>query len=106
MSESVKAALEMLEQQVKELGEIFAQAGSDLNTVAGVERVAKWKTRTNSLITQHLGPKEGQQFFNTLPGPSFTNDLLEELGDEVDVYRTYLAAMAKALKTQGGSATG
>lgn len=98
MSQSVKAALDMLEQQVKELEENFAQAGSDLNTVAGVERVAKWKIRTTTLITQHLGPKEAQRLTNTRPGPSFTNDLLEELSDEVDVYRSVLTAMVKDLR--------
>lgn len=102
MSQSVKAALDMLEQQIKELDEILAQASSDLNTVAGVERVAKWKNCTIPLITQHVGPKEAQQFFNTRPGPSFTNDLLEELSDEVDVYRSFLTAMVKDLKTRSG----
>ncbi len=102
MSQSVKAALDMLEQQVKELDVLFAQAGSDLNTVAGVERVAKWKTRTTPLIAQHLGPKEAQRFANTRQGPSFTNDLLEELSDEVDVYRSVLTAMVKELKIRSG----
>jgi len=98
MSESAQSAIEMIEGQIKELDGVLAQANSDLNTVAASERVAKWKAKTIPLLAQHLGPKESQRFSGTNPGPSFTNDLLEEISDEVDVYRTCLMGMVKELK--------
>ena len=106
MSDSIKSALDVVERQVKELDDILAQAKRDLNTAAGKERVGKWKARTVPLLSQCLNPKEAQRFSDTTPGPSFTNDLLEELSDEVEAYRDCLTAMAKELKTQSSSSTG
>ena len=65
--------------------------------MAGDERVAKWKARTVALITEAVGPAEGQKFAAIHPGPSFTNDLVEEFSDMIDGYRTPLAALAKQL---------
>ncbi len=98
MSDTVASALEMIEQQVKELDGILKQANSDLNTPAAKERMSKWKARTVPLLAQHLGPQEAQRLSDTHPGPSFTNDLLEEVSDDVDLYRSCLTAMSKELK--------
>ena len=100
MSEQLKAALEMVQRQAKELDQIFSQASEDLNTVAASERVGKWKSKTTGLIAQHLGQTEAKQFSQLQPGPSFTNDMLEELGDEVEFYRTSITALAAKIKNQ------
>ena len=93
---------------MKELDTIFQETMETLNTVAGVERVAKWKARTIALITESLGQKEGQKFAALQPGPSFTNDLVEEFTDLIDYFRTPLADLAKqlaqaALRPSGGN---
>ncbi len=85
----------MLQDQLKELDAIFQETMETLNTVAGVERVAKWKGRTVALITQFLGEKEAQRFAALQPGPSFTNDLTEEFTDLVDYFRAPLTDLAK-----------
>ena len=95
MSDPGKAAQEMIQRQIKELDEISSKTIEDLNTVAGSERVAKWKTRTVPLLAQFVGKKEAQEFADKRPGPSFTSDLLEEFGDEVDLYRHHLVTLAK-----------
>ena len=87
----------MLQKQLKELDTIFQETMETLNTVAGAERVAKWKARTVVLITDSLGQKEGQRFAALQPGPSFTNDLVEEFTDFVDYFRTPVADLAKQL---------
>lgn len=84
-----------LQNQLKELDTIFQETMETLNTVAGVERVAKWKARTIVLITDSLGQKEGQRFAALQPGPAFTNDLVEEFTDLVHYFRTPLADLAK-----------
>jgi len=94
------AACSMLQKQLKELDQIFQETMETLNTVAGTERVAKWKARTIALITESLGQKEGQRFAALQPGPSFTNDLVEEFTDLIDYFRIPLADLAKQL-TQG-----
>ena len=91
------AAHDMLQKQLKELDAIFQDTMETLNIVAGAERVAKWKARTVVLITDSLGQKEGQRFAALQPGPSFTNDLVEEFTDFVDYFRTPLADLAKQL---------
>ncbi len=89
--------LAVVQQQMKELDVLAGQTLEDLNTVAGTERVAKWKSKTVALITEAVGKQEGQQFAAIQPGPSFTNDMVEEFTDLIDSYRTPLAALAKRL---------
>lgn len=105
MSERVQA-LEMIQEQIKELDAILKRAGSDLNTVGGSERVAKWKVRTIPLIAAHLGQQDAQRFSDTRPGPSFTNDLLEELSDEVEIYRSFLVSLAEKVNKAGDTIDG
>ena len=97
MTNQSGAALPMLEKQLKELDTIFQETMETLNTVSGAERVAKWKARTIALITESLGQKEGQMFAALQPGPSFTNDLVEEFTDLIDYFRIPLADLAKQL---------
>jgi hypothetical protein len=91
------AAYYMLQKQLKELDTIFQETTETLNTASGTERVAKWKIRTIALITESLGQKEGQRFAALQPGPSFTNDIVEEFTDLIDYFRTPLADLAKQL---------
>ena len=95
MTNQSDVTLDMLQKQLKELDQIFQETMETLNTVAGAERVAKWKARTIALITVSLGQKEGQKFAALQPGPSFTNDLVEEFTDLIDYFRTPLADLAK-----------
>jgi len=97
MSNQSDAAYHMLQKQLKELDTIFQETMETLNTVSGAERVAKWKIRTIALITESLGQKEGQRFAALQPGPSFTNDIMEEFTDLIDYFRTPLADLAKQL---------
>ena len=97
MTNQSGAAVNMLQKQLKELDQIFQETMETLNTVAGAERVAKWKARTIALITESLGQKEGQKFAALQPGPSFTNDLVEEFTDLTDYFRTPLTDFAKQL---------
>ena len=97
MTNQSDAAYTMIQKQLKELDAIFQDTMQTLNTVSGVERVAKWKVRTIALITESLGQKEGQRFAALQPGPSFTNDIVEEFTDLIDYFRTPLADLAKQL---------
>lgn len=106
MSQEVPKGLAVIQQQIKELDALAKQTLEDLNTVAGDERVAKWKIRTVTLITEAVGAAEGQKFAAIQPGPSFTNDLVEEFNDLIDGYRAPLAALAKQLASIPRSAPG
>ncbi len=97
MSLDVRKDLAVVRQQIEELDRLAKQTLEDLNTMAGTERVAKWKVRTIALLTSTVGPREGQKFSEIQPGPSFTNDLLEEFTDLVECYRAPLMALAKQL---------
>lgn len=97
MSDEGNLARSMIERQIKELDGIWKQATQDLNTVAGQERVAKWKAKTVGLIAQHIGQKESQEFARKHPGPSFTNDLVEEFGEDIEYYRAQMEALNKGL---------
>lgn len=106
MTNQPAAALEILQRQLKELDALAKQALEDLNTVAGTERVTKWKARTVALITEAVGQEEGHEFAGIRPGPSFTNDMVEEFTDLIDCYRTPLAALAKQLAQAPRPSTG
>lgn len=106
MSQDLAKALAVVQQQLKELDALATQTLKDLNTVAGTERVAKWKARTVALLTEALGQQAGQKFDGVHPGPSFTNDLVEEFTDLIEGYRAPLAALAKRLAQTPPPSTG
>jgi len=87
MTNQSDPARDMLQKQLKELDQIFRDTMETLNIASGTERVAKWKPRTVALITESLGQNEGQKFAALQPGPSFTNDLVEEFTDLIDYFR-------------------
>ena len=95
MTNQSDAARDRLQEQLKQLDQIFEETMETLNIVAGAERVAKWKVKTVALITESVGQKEGQKFAALQPGPSFTNDLVEEFTDLIDYFRTPLANLVK-----------
>lgn len=97
MTDQPAAALAMIQQQLKELDALAKRTLEDLNTVAGTERVAQWKARTVAVITEAAGQQEGNKFAGIHPGPSFTNDMVEEFTDLIECYRAPLAALAKRL---------
>ncbi|ALA56922.1 hypothetical protein [Nitrospira moscoviensis] len=97
MLQDPSKGLAVVQQQLKELDALAKQTLQDLNTVAGTERVAKWKARTVALITEAIGQIEGNRFAAVHPGPSFTNDMVEEFTDLIECYRAPLAALAKQL---------
>jgi hypothetical protein len=106
MTNQPGAVCAMLQQQLKELDQIFQETMETLNTVAGAERVAKWKAKTSALITESLGQNEGEKFGALQPGPSFTNDLVEEFTDLIDYFRTPLADLAKQLAQAASRSSG
>ncbi|MEW6542941.1 MAG: hypothetical protein AB1411_04940 [Nitrospirota bacterium] len=98
MSDQVKPALDVIRAQIRELDAILEQGRKTLNTVAAGERLARWKRQAVALLAQHLGPREAGRLESTTPGPSFTNDLLEELTDDVELYRNVMVSLEKELK--------
>jgi hypothetical protein len=101
MTDRPTTALEVIQLQIKDLDDIVKQATVGLNVVAGAEQIAKWKTRTRELLAQHLGKQEATRFSATNPGPSFSNDLLEELNDEAETYRNFLVTLSEHTKKSG-----
>ena len=97
MSLDGSKGLAAIHQQTVELEMLAKQTLQDLNTVAGAERVAQWKIRTAALIANTVSPQEGQTFAAVQPGPSFTNDMVEEFTDLIECYRTALTRLAKQL---------
>lgn len=106
MSSEPSKGLAVVQQQLKELDQIFQETMDTLNTVSGMERVAKWKARTVALLTEAVGQQAGQDFARVQPGPSFTNDLVEEFTDFIDCFKTPLAALGKSLGKAGPRPSG
>jgi hypothetical protein len=103
MTDQTRQTLDMIQRQILALDTLLEEARTSLNTVAAGERLVKWKGAAIPLIARHLGQQEAQRFADTKPGPSFSNDLLEELGDDVELYRDYLAALAEKVKKDGST---
>ena len=97
MPQDALKGLAAVQLQVRELDKLAEQTLRDLNTVAGTERVEKWKAETIVILTHTVGQQEAQRFSGIRPGPCFTNDLVEEFNDLIDCYRTPLVALAKQL---------
>ena len=101
-------ALLVIQHQLKELDSIYQDTMEmSLNTVAGTERVAKWRVRTIALLTESVDEKAAQEFARLQPGMVFTNDLVEEFTDLVDCFRVPLrrwgsrSPAAQRLPTEG-----
>ena len=95
MTNQSDAGRDRLQEQLKELDAILHETMETLNIASGTERVLRWRARTVALITESLGQKEGEKFAALQPGPSFTNDLVEEFTDLIDYFRTPLVNLAK-----------
>jgi len=98
MTENLKAAVEMLQRQVQELDAVLKQAATDLNAIAGGERVQQWKKRTVGLIAQHLGQADAERLANKRSEFSSYGDPMDELQDEIDMYREFLVNFAEEVK--------
>src|SRR6478735_9104186 len=84
-------ALLVIQHQLKELDSIYQDTMEmSLNTVAGTERVAKWRVRTIALLTESVDEKAAQEFARLQPGMVFTNDL-------VDCFRVPLKALGQQI---------
>ena len=95
-------ALLVIQQQLKELDAIYRDTlEMSLNTVAGTERVAKWRVRTVALLAEWVGEKASQEFSRLQPGMVFTNDLVEEFTDLVDCFRVPLKALSQQIAQAG-----
>lgn len=97
MSPDVNKCITVIQHQLKELDKIFQETIGSLNTVSGMERVAKWRKETIALLSESVGPQAAQDFARVQPGPSFTNDLVDEFTDFIDTFKTPLTALAKTL---------
>lgn len=98
MPSDTNKALLVIQQQLKELDVIHRDTMEmSLNTVAGTERVAKWRTRTVALLAESVGKKAAEDFARLQPGMVFTNDLVEEFTDLIDCFRVPLTVLAKQL---------
>jgi hypothetical protein len=95
-------AIAVIEKQLTQLDAIYAEAAETLNSALGTDRVRRWKAQTEPILAQVLGPEEAKLFAAKKPGPSFTPDYLEELSDEVEVYRTHLTTLVSKLKKSHG----
>ena len=100
-------ALAVIQQQLTELESIHHDTMQlSLNTVAGTERVAKWRVRTIALLAESVGETAAQEFSRLQPGMVFTNDLVEEFTDLVDCFRGPLKALSKQIAQAGPQAPG
>jgi hypothetical protein len=91
-------ALLVIQKQLKELDGIYQDTMEmSLNTVAGTERVAKWRVQTIALLSESVGDKAAQEFARLQPGMVFTNDLVEEFTDLIDCFRLPLKALGQQI---------
>ena len=106
MAQESGKGVAVIQQQLKELDDIVQDTMSTLNIVSGTERISKWRAKTAALLSESVGQKAGQDFANIQPGPSFTNDMVEEFTDLVDCFRTPLVTLSKSLSRSGSSPAG
>ena len=97
MSPDLSKGLTVVRRQIDELETLEKQTLQDLNTVAGTERIAKWKARTVALLTNTVGHQEGHICATSNQGHRSLIDLVEEFTDLVECYRTPLSILAKRL---------
>jgi len=106
MMQDASKGLAVIRQQLKELDQIMEETIETLNTTSGTERVAKWRVKTVAALTEALGQKTGQDFSKIQPGPSFSNDLVEEFTDLVECFKGPLTILSKTTAQAAQHPTG
>lgn len=92
------AALKTIQEQIAALDDIVKRCSVELNFVRAKERMAQWQKAAVPVLAQHLDPKTVRQFADLRPGPAFTSDLMEEVSDEAETFRSWLERLAKQLR--------
>jgi hypothetical protein len=97
MPQDVLKRLAAVQPQLEKLDRLAEQTRTNLNTVAGAERVEKWEADTVAIPTHSVGRPEARKYAGVRPRPCSTNDLVEDMTELIECYPTSVVALAKQL---------
>ena len=98
MEERAARAIEMIDEQVQELSRIVERAGKDGDFAAAGERMRRWKTRTVTLLSEHVHPDEAEKLTRRSLRQVRRHPRLN-LQNEAKIYRAFLSSLREVLKT-------
>ncbi|MDY6875340.1 MAG: nucleotide-binding protein [Chloroflexota bacterium] len=98
IEEQVSKGLEIIGNQRQELGEIIKQAAETGETIAGFERLKRWKGRTIRLLADEVHPGEAKKLSNKRKSSVIMGQPLRNLVDEAGMYDSFLTALAEELE--------
>ena len=102
MSEARRAAaIEAIDQQLKELGEILDQLTKDREVDAAWERRDRWKERTIRVLSEKVSQREAQRFSDLRKGSFIMGQPLRNFVDEVNMYKGFFSALAEEIAKHG-----
>ena len=58
------------------------------------------------MLSESVGQQAAQDFARVQPGPSFTNDLVEEFTDFIETFKTPLTTLSQKLSKTGSDQPG
>ena len=100
--DQVEQKIHILDVQMNKLDSIVTTAENDNDFDAAEERLRRWKGRTVKLISEEVGPNEGQMLEERSINVSYLGNPLATLNTEADVYRGFLQALIEELKEHPG----
>ncbi len=103
MPAEVDAVLAMIRERQQSLQAIADQASTERNYKAAMERLKRWRDKTQQLVGELVSAKEGERFGNKRYAMWSTNRSYPHrpFNDQVDDARNGLAALYEAIKEDG-----
>ena len=95
VEEKAKETINMIEKQMADLREIIDRASQDQNFKTADERLARWKSRTVSLLSKEVNTSEGKKLEDTRKYSFSMFNHLENIEDEADMYGAFLQSLRK-----------
>lgn len=90
-------ALNIIDEQRKELNKLVEQTSMSRNHQAGSERIKRWKERTVNLLAENVHPREASKLRKKSMGSYFMGDPMRNLAHEARMYDSFLIALAEEI---------
>ncbi len=107
MAENHKTtALEAINQQLKELGEILNRATEDRDMDSAWERRDRWKERTRQVLAEKVSRREAERFSELRKGSFIMGKPERNLADEIKMYKGFFVALVEEIQKHGEDVLG
>lgn len=97
LQEKAIEAIQMLDDQLKELQQIANERRSSEDYIKPREKLERWKERTSHLIEKKINTSEASKFMNKRKSTARINDPWGNLMDRINLYSSFLETLKEEI---------